>query len=405
MRFYLAYFAIFGMAALIAASGVSRFLFFSFESLAVFVAFVFLPGLLFLGYLRFRLPEAPPRGELSRRAVTWLFAAWAALAVFEIAAAGYVPLLELLGGNFVYTDFKPPTHGLTNALSLVFVCAAPFTAFRRPGLALATIVLFQFVILNRGPAFYHLLGYVIAFVASRPGILRRNRLRFLAGFAVAVLLFGLVGAVRMGSDFAAHEAFGIEEQFEWLPGTVVWALIYLSSPTSNLLFNLSHGELACQPQMLAILSTLVPGPLRNAMLGHEPTDDAYLPCEITGDLYYPGLNVSTGFVQYYIDFGPFGLVLGAVVVSTALWFLSRRPLARWGALEPIVCVVLFVNLFAPAFNQLSFVVSMALALALRGPAEPGPGDEGEGDGGAAEPAGPEPLPPALGVSDTTGGRG
>lgn len=365
MKLYLAYCGIFVAAALAAASGFSEYLFYSGEALSVFVLFAVVPGIALLLIVGEPKPEQQRRYVLSTRSVRYVFLAWIAFACLDILSEGYVPLLALLGGNFVYTDFRPPLHGLTNALSLCFVCAVPFTAFRRSGWALAAVVAFQAIILNRGPAFYHMVAYAIAYSAARPSVLRRHAWRYVLGGCAGILLFGLAGSLRQGADFIVYEAFGIIDEYRWIPAGIVWALVYVASPTSNLLYNLSLSELECQPKMWSVLSTLVPGPIRNAVLGHEPTETAFLPCEITGDLFYPGLNVSTGLIQYYIDFGAAGLVIPSLILALVCRRVAGRRFADWDALDAVLCVLLFVNLFAPSFNQLSFVVTVVLIVLLR----------------------------------------
>lgn len=365
MKLYLAYCGIFVVAALVAAAGFSEYLFYSSESLAIFVSFAVLPGFAFLLLSGGRKSGVKQRTVLSTRAVQSLFIAWVVLAVIDVASQGYVPLVALLHGDFTYTDFKPPLHGLTNAVSLCFVCAVPFATMRRTAWAVTAVVTFQLVILHRGPAFYHVLGYAIAYTAARPSVLRRHLWRYVTGVGLAIVLFGLAGSLRQGVDFIVYEAFGITEEYRWIPAGLVWVLVYVASPTANLLYNLSLSELACEPKMWSFLSTLIPGPIRNVVLGHEPTDAAYLPCEITGDLFYPGLNVSTGYIQYYMDFGVLGLIAPSLIIALACRRLGTGRSAEWDALDSVLCVLLFVNLFAPSFNQLSFVVTVMLVLGLR----------------------------------------
>lgn len=363
MKAYLIYCGLFVFAAVIAASGISEFLFYSHEAAAWFFVFGVLPGGLLVFALDQRLPRPAPAGLMSEARLNVLLWGWALMALVDFASQGYVPILALARGDGVYTDFKPPLHGFTNALSLAYMCGSPFVRTRRSRLGVWAIILFQIAIVNRGPAFYHVVAWAIGYAARQAseGTLRLRR--YVIGGGVGVMLFGAAGSLRQGADFIVHEAFGVRDEYRWIPGGLVWALIYISSPTSNLLYNISLRSLICRPAMLTVLSTLVPGPIRNAVLGHVPTGEAYLPCEITGDLYYPSLNVSTGFIQFYMDFGVAGLVIPSLLVGGIAWYLSR-PLREWRPMHSLMCVLLFVNLFAPSFNQLSFVVAFVVVRML-----------------------------------------
>ena len=272
-----------------------------------------------------------------------------------------MPLVALVTHGRTYTDFRPPLHGLTNAFSLAFMCLVPHAPKRRRWLWVAgAMVAFQVAIVHRGPALYHLLalGIGLASRSSRGGRIAGWKVASLVG--ASIVAFGLAGSLRQGPEFLVEEAFGLRPAFGWLPTGAVWALIYQASPTSNLLYNISLPESSCKPNVPAVLSTLIPGPLRNRALGFHPGEDVVLPCEISGDLFYPGLNVSTGYIQFFLDLGLAGLAVLSSIVGFAINVLRVRRFHSWGPEQAFVCVLLFVNAFAPAFNQLSFVATGVL---------------------------------------------
>jgi hypothetical protein len=344
-------------AAGICSAGISEYLFFEQEAFLVFLLYWLFPligfSILFLG-VNCKL------NSYKNNRLEYSISFWLILVVVDFIFAGYIPIVNILtsdGG--LYTEFKPPLHGLTNAISLSIVCFLPFSTFRKKNLIAAIIIGYQLIILNRGPLIYHLLAYVTGCIFVNKKYL--NLKKIVLWLIGVLILFSFVGSLRSGfrEDVDIHELFGITSSYGWLPGAVVWIIIYFSSPISNLLYNISLEEVTCSSGVSAVLSSVIPGFLRNAYLEHDVMSGNNLACEITGQLYYAGLNVSTGFVQYFIDFGKWGLTISSLITAMVLYRISKTY-EKWDALNSLLIVLLFVSIFAPAYNQLSFMAAFII---------------------------------------------
>jgi oligosaccharide repeat unit polymerase len=226
------------------------------------------------------------------------------------------------------------------------------------------VVGYQLIILNRGPAIYHLIAYLVgvfSLIIAQKG-LGHALSKILVTSIIIVVFFGFLGNLRSADVQIIKDIFGVNPEYYWLPDALLWVLIYFTSPFSNLLYNISLDDVSCTSGMLSTLSGMVPGFLRNDLLQHDVDTGFNLPCETTGNLYYPGLNVSTGFVQFFIDYGLVGFLMFSVLTSFVFRRLSKNGMENWDAFSSLFCVLLFVNIFAPSFTQLSFVISFLILM-------------------------------------------
>jgi len=282
-----------------------------------------------------------------QRAIRTIVFAMAVIVPLEIVVSGGLPILWRLQGNSkIYTDYGIPTlHGFFNAL-LLFVGTVSFWFITSRGASTGMKLLFLFCIVfpvlavTRQVLVSLIVQCLVVFIGAR----LRSPERVLARLAVAALVamaaFAAIGDFRT-SDEGFYQQAEILPQGSWMPPSIAWHYMYLTTPVNNFLYmtqtatQRTHGAQS--------LATLTPTVVRKAWFG----DDAGLPPKLVKETF----NVTSYATPLFLDFGWIG-VIGFTLVMFLLAgfayerFLERNDLATLiflAVIDQIVLFTFFVN--------------------------------------------------------------
>jgi oligosaccharide repeat unit polymerase len=173
------------------------------------------------------LRSARPRKEaVSVEKFSVLVGLFAVLTIFNVAAAGYVPLIRgILTGDTAYLDFG--IHGIfgfynafANALGVLSFFAFLQTG-RKKYLVVCLIICLAFVLfVTRQNVLSMLVQCTVVYCFVRGRI---SRVKLAAGAAFMLLLFSVAGTLRSGD---IKQIAGIKDEYQGLPDGVIWIYAY-----------------------------------------------------------------------------------------------------------------------------------------------------------------------------------
>jgi oligosaccharide repeat unit polymerase len=264
-------------------------------------------------------------------------------AVFNVAAAGYIPLVSLLTtGDSRYFDFGiPSVYGAFLAYANAVGCLALYAFLRerqRTYLWLVLSVLAIHILFVTRLSAVTLL--VEAFVIRSLMVGRVTRLSIIAFMAVGLIGFAALGELRSGD---IGMTIRVTPSFNWMPSSLLWLYAYSYFNVLNLDNMLTFSGAPYYDG--SMWGTLLPSVLR-------PDVDHGVFVEIEA------LNVSSYIFPTYMDTGAVG-----VIIWTAFWGLITAHVYRRALrAERFVDVATYACLFYCAL--LSFFANMWASLPL-----------------------------------------
>ena len=228
------------------------------------------------------------------------------LTVFNIAAAGYVPLIRgIQTGDPAYLDFGVHSiYGFYNA----FACALGLLSFylylrtRRRSYFMVYICIYTIFVLfvTRGFILVMLVESAVLYCFVRGRI---NPRKLLAGSVVGLILFGFAGSLRSGD---IRKIAGINDDYQALPDAALWLYAYSYFNVLNL------DNVITDPE--------APYYDGSAVLGLVPTVMRPTTSHSGGEVELEQLNVFSYAAPIYADLGFWGTVLFTGVV---IWWATR----------------------------------------------------------------------------------
>ena len=279
-----------------------------------------------------------------------LLVSWLVLSILEIYLSGGLPFIWLLTGiSKTYFDFGIPSlHGLLNSLVLaLWLYYFIFYLFTKKKLFLFFVLFFFLwgvLIISRQLIIVGMLQSIVAFLLIRKISLKSVISIFLL-FLAFVVLFGVVGDFRSGADSFRMLAQPRGEYFSELPSGFLWVYIYVTTPLNNLVNSIMFAV----PDWTFFentISLLLPSVIRNFFFTGDQS----------GQLVTEAFNVSTAFVNPYLDLGIIGMVAYAGlhgILSAVLWKkLVMRPL-YYSVMGGILILTIFFNhlMYLPVLFQ------------------------------------------------------
>ena len=298
----------------------------------ILLPYVVISAIFFAGRLCLGGTGKPPRGDSEARIAQFetrlsvAFRVWAVLALLETIATGGLPLFWIfLAPSKAYSDYGIPSiHGFVNSM-LLAVATAYFALYlqkaERRHLKYSLFAIgWSILIISRGMALMLLLQYAILFLRlRRVGVVTLGKLG--AGLLAFLFLFGVVGDLRQSNtgeiftDLARPSA----NYPDWMPTTVLWAYIYISTPLNNLIYNMESVKPHDNWLFPDTASELFPTVIRNVIYGGKTAEASQ------GRLVVQTFNASTAFVGPWQDFGSFGIILlSSISAALGRYFWAKR---------------------------------------------------------------------------------
>jgi oligosaccharide repeat unit polymerase len=318
----------------------------------------------------------------------FLFRGWLALTIVEIIAAKNLPLLGIIGiGPYIrYTDFGIPSlHGLLNSCLLVlsnyaiqrylvlkdrkylieffFYLAWSISILGRQ-LMLSQVVQSIFILI------YHK-SFSIPDINVDPAKKLISRFSNIVKFTFVVItfitLFGIIGDSRQQSDLGGIlEIAQVSPSFpSFLPSSVFWVYLYITSPLSNTIYNIGDNIGNIKPSYLpfSTLATIIPSQIRDPIM-NQFTDGLY-----EWELVVEFLNVSSFHQSFLLDFG----VLGSIVLYFLISLLSQNFYQKsrlsswvcWRFMNIVILHNIIFSVFNSFFTNLVFVGQILIHFSLQ----------------------------------------
>lgn len=246
------------------------------------------------------------------------FGVYLILLVVQIAVAGFVPLIRgIQTGTTGYMEFGIHSiNGFFNALSCAIAAVSFYlycvTGIRKFAYMTTTIFVFFLILVTRQNAITIVFECCVIYFVT----VRRIRVsRLTAGFAVLLIVFGLIGDFRSGD---IRTIARITPTFDFVPTALIWPYAYMYFNVLNLDNALADpGYPYLDGSGFALL---IPSVLR-------PNSDHTVPLEVgsfTVSSFYPGLVLDIGFSGVLIF-----LLLIFLISSTAYNRATRHKSMIW----------------------------------------------------------------------------
>lgn len=260
-----------------------------------------------------------------RAAVLGAFAALYAYAAFNVAYAGFVPLISLLtSGNSGYETFGIPSfYGAFLAYANALACLSLYQYLKtrdRVYLMLYLSVLSIHVLFVTRQNVVTLL--VESFVIRCLTVRKFSRVSILLMFSVGLAAFSLLGNLRSGD---IKQIIGVRESYAWVPDGFVWLYAYSY-------FNVLNVQ---------NMMTLSGAPLFDGSMWHNLLPSVLRPqSEHASYLQLVALNVSSYIYPIYLDVGAWGVRLWTAFwgVVTALTYRAAIHRGRFADKAIYACL-------------------------------------------------------------------
>lgn len=258
-------------------------------SLMMLISVIFLPSDLYENGCRYEVRQ------FKRKSIQHLFVFFILFSFLNVLLAGYVPVIRMiLGDGSGYMDFGVKgVYGVFNAFSNALGLTAFYIWLKTKDkffLHVFLVVLFVFLLFVTRQNIISLL--VESFVLYNCVVRRISLSVVLPVIIVFLLLFGLIGDVRVGRDI--YDLAAIKDDYKWLPSWFIWLYSY---SYFNVL-NLDNTVLTYSIPLFDFSSfaTLIPSFLRPGF------DDNASILEISS------FTVGTFMLPIYRDLGDLGLL-------------------------------------------------------------------------------------------------
>jgi oligosaccharide repeat unit polymerase len=236
----------------------------------------------------------------------------------EIILSGGIPVIWYLRGeDKTYFDFGiKGLHGFFNSLYF-FATSGVFLYYLKTR---NNKILFYFLLLLLIPIIFItrqgfivvLLQSAILFFLNRK-IKFRNMIILIGIILVNIILFGIIGALRTGTQTFMKLTLLSDNWPAWLPSGFAWVYMYVTTPS----INFDNTIQIAQPGYngFYLLSNLLPSPIRGMI--YDTTD-------LVGELETSAFNVSSYLVEALRDFGIPGAVIFGILVFGLSYYIYLK---------------------------------------------------------------------------------
>ena len=284
-------------------------------------------------------------------------------AAVNIIFSGYIPLLSLLTtGDSRYLDFGlPSVYGAFLAYANAIGCLAYYVYLRTRRSPYLILFLSVFAVHVAFITRQNLVTLLVeAFVIRCLTIGRLSRISIIGCLALTLLGFSLLGSLRSGD---AKELFGVQQEFMWVPTSIVWLYAYSYFNALNLDNTIM---LSGAPFFDGFMwQTLLPSILRPSS-NHELELYQEVSTAAASSYMYPVyMDIGKGVVAWT---GALGLVT-SVAYHRALHYQRFVDIATYSCLFFCALLSFFVDfwLYLPVIFQLFFFWLFHLTMFKRHP--------------------------------------
>ncbi|CAN7346281.1 O-antigen ligase [Variovorax paradoxus] len=241
-----------------------------------------------------------------KKRVDRLFFLFIAFFIFEVAIAGYIPLISMIGGSEgSQFDFGIPSlHGFVLAFGALISSVSYLVYLKteeKKYLYYSVAIAFIFALLVTRKMIMVSVVQIAVIHFFVKGFGGAKRIFYFSAFALLVVfVFGWIGDIRTGRDLFLSLANTTESYPDWLPSGFMWVYIYLVTPILNFT-NAIHLNYSYEYNW-SFLCSWFPSVLRDSV-----------GCTTTGggfDNYYQisgAFNVATGYLPLYDSAGYWGV--------------------------------------------------------------------------------------------------
>ncbi|SYG64516.1 Uncharacterised protein [Klebsiella pneumoniae] len=287
-----------------------------------------------------------------------------ALVIFEIAIAGYIPLVSMAMGQTVsqFTFGVPSLHGFVLAFGCLLVASNyyDYVCFKnKKSLLFALSIVFVFVLLVTRKMI------IVSFIQLGMIYLITTRVRpktiLLVIFSVLLvfILFGYIGDIRTGRQLfidLAHPSF---EYPDWLPSGFMWAYIYIVTPIINLTNAIHMGQTGTN---LNFMCSLLPKVARGALECMVTDEDAFARSyQISG-----AFNVGTGYIEIFLSQGIAGMAVFSFIHGLISSYVFSRVKKKKSTilLFSVISQINLLLIFGNGYFNLNVLAQIPIALML-----------------------------------------
>lgn len=296
----------------------------------------------------------------SRMRLLWYFLIL--LSVIEVFYSKYIPIVSMaLGAKVSHFDFGVPSlHGFVLAgylfFSVIFSINYVSTKDKKYLYLFLLIIVYAVLVMSRKlmmVAFFQFAA--VLFLMTRVTFKKILVILFVA--FLVLLFFGFLGGVRNGHDVLSDYGAFNSDVFIQLPG-LGWGYLYITTPVHNLLYTMNNiipeGNIA----MTNTFDALIPSAL-SEFLGIEDIDNSNRFLDAGEKRYWlesKAFNVSTSFIEPYIDLG----FTGITIFSALIGFLSGIVNGRLKGVNWLVVNVIFMaaaglSIYSNNYTNLNFI--------------------------------------------------
>lgn len=278
------------------------------------------------------------------------------LFILEICYSGFLPLLSLFtksGGN--YLSFGIPS--LSGFMYAIAICVGAYYLYKRDPRVMIYIG-FGILSVSRQVIMSMIIEAAIIFICKyrkESSRIKHLPIKIVAVIVALVCGFTLFGNFRSGSN-VMQNTFRPREQYENLPSSIMWLYSYTEFSFSNFnkLTTLTSGGTNLGANSL---NAILPSVISNRMPIKKNFNQDYR--------VQANFNVSTWFVEIYIDFGLIGIAIFSMLVSLLGYVLYtivlKKPSIRNCLLYAVfvhnILLFFFINMFLylPVVSQFVFI--------------------------------------------------
>jgi oligosaccharide repeat unit polymerase len=248
-----------------------------------------------------------------RLAVSGAFLILYLLALFNVAHAGYLPLLSLLTtGNSGYMKFGIPSfYGAYLALANALACLALYLYFRLRdrlySILFLSVLLLHVLFMTR----QNVVTLLVQAVVIRSFVYKRfSKITLLISFLAFLSLFSLLGTLRSGN--IVH-IIGVRERYAWIPTAFIWLYAYSY-------FNVLN---------LSNMITQSGAPFYDGSMWRHLLPSVLRPQYVHASyLQLASMNVTSYMYPIYFDVGSAGVKLWTLIWAIVTAYFYRRAVKR-----------------------------------------------------------------------------
>ena len=252
--------------------------------------------------------------------------------IIGLLQLGYVPIANLIMGNFDYAGLLAADGSVLRTASVVgsiFGSVYQFAIyFERRDKGDLVCIFFYLLIISlyaaRSNWMICLFCFLVVFTTHYSNSWKHKYLFIVVLIALAALwLFGAYGNIRSGGFWDDSSFIYIYGRLngrwpDFIPRQFGWAYIYLTSPLANLNYNLVSTTQGFTFDICNFIYDFLPMFIAKVLPNYSP---------LQAQLVVPYLTVSSVWTNYLVHFGVLGLMLGYIGQMLLMWlagYISRN---------------------------------------------------------------------------------